>query len=108
MAATFSTEVDHMAKIELLDPTGVIPETKGAEAPRLDTMDGKRIGFRVDWRNYDVFCDEADRHLREAYELQDVTHYYPKSRTTATEKEGTKALKEFAGTVDAMAVGLAA
>ena len=108
MCPTIHMEVERMAKIELLDPTGVIPETERTEVSKLDTLHGKRIGFRVDWRNFDVFCDEADLHLREAYELQDVTHYYPKSRTTATEKEGTKALKEFAGTVDAMAVGLAA
>ena len=97
-----------MAKIELLDPTGVIPQTEGSVVHKLDTMDGKRIGFRVDWKNFDVFCDETDRLLRDDYEVMDVRHYHPKGRTTAAEKEGTEEVKEFAAGVDAVAVGLAA
>ncbi len=97
-----------MAKIEILDPTGVIPESEAVDLPTLDTMHGKRIGFRVDWANFDVFCDEADKHLRDSFELQDVRHYHPAGKSEATKEAGSEELKAFAGTVDAMVVGLAA
>ncbi len=97
-----------MAKIELLDPTGVIPDAAGSKVATLDTLHGKKIGFRVDWPNFDLFCNEADRHLREAYELRDVVHYHPSQRTGATKEATAKEIKEFAGQVDAMVVGLAA
>ena len=97
-----------MTKIELLDPMGVIPETEEVALHTLDTMHGKRIGFRVDWANFDIFCDEADRSLRENFELQDVRHYHPASRTESTKEAGDQELKAFASEVDAMVVGLAA
>ena len=97
-----------MARIEILDPTGVIPEAKGLKTATLDTLHGKKIGFRVDWANYDIFCDEADKQLRANFELRDVVHYHPKTRTSATQKEGTEEMKKFASEVDAVVVGLAA
>ncbi len=97
-----------MPKIELLDPTGVIPEAAGARLATLDTMHGKRIGFREDWPNFDVFCEEADRHLRNSFELRDVVHYRPASRNSATKDAGTREMQEFARKVDAVVVGLAA
>lgn len=96
-----------MAKIELLDPTGVMPTVSKTETPTLDTIDGKRIGFRVDWANFDIFCNEVDAHLKENYEPLEVKHYYPTSRSQ-TDAAGAKELSDFVDSVDAVAVGLAA
>ncbi len=95
-----------MAKIELLDPTGVMPKLDKTDTPTLDTIDGKRIGFRVDWANFDVFCDEVDAHLKENYEPLEVKHYYPSGRSQTD--SGAQELADFVESVDAVAVGLAA
>ena len=96
-----------MAKIELLDPTGVMPKLEKTDTPTLDTIDGKRIGFRVDWANFDIFCDDVDAHLKENYEPLEVKHYTPTFRSQ-TDDAGAKELAEFVESVDAVVVGLAA
>ena len=96
-----------MAKIELLNPTGVMPRLEKTATPTLDTIDGKRIGFRVDWANFDVFCNEVDAQLKENYEPLEVKHYYPTMRSQ-TDSDGAKELENFIDSVDAVAVGLAA
>lgn len=97
-----------MPKLEILDPTGVMPEVKGIQLHKLDTLHGKKIGFRVDWKNFDIWCEEVDKQVRTNFEVQDVKHYHPTSRTTASNTEDTRKLKEFASSVDAVVVGLAA
>jgi hypothetical protein len=97
-----------MGQLVIFDPTGVLPEVKGIQLRKLDTLHGKKIGFRVDWKNFDFWCEEVDKQIRATFEVHDVRHYHPTSRTTASNTEDTRKLKEFASEVDAVVVGLAA
>ncbi|MBM4405179.1 MAG: hypothetical protein FJ039_03220 [Chloroflexi bacterium] len=97
-----------MGQLVILDPTGVMPEVKGIKLNKLESLHGKKVGFRVDWKNFDIWCEEVDKHIRSDFEVRDVRHYHPTSRTTATNLEDTRKLKEFASEVDAVIVGLAA
>ena len=97
-----------MGRVKLLDPTGVVPDTDAVTVAPLASLHGRRLGFRVDWPNFDVFCDELERLLHEAYELPAITQHHPSKRSTAARTQGDREMRDFAEGVDAAIVGLAA
>jgi hypothetical protein len=91
----------------VLDPTLAPVADSGDPGPDVDTLKGKRVGFRRDilWRSWDWVSDEWGR-LAEA-DGAEVRFWRAKGRTGDEGDAMLKELDEFVAGVDVAVVGLA-
>lgn len=114
-----------MARVSILDPVAPYPTPGRALAPRLASVAGKTVGFRIDWWNFADFTDRIrelleQRHgiagaitlneVGEKYGIADI--FKTRGRSGRIGRAGReepigRALDDFAGQVDWAVVGLA-
>jgi hypothetical protein len=96
-----------MPPIQILDPTVMPNEAAGTDVQQLHSLTGKVLGLRVDWPNYEHFCNRLDELIRSRIEIGDIEHFYPPKLRSATSNSQT-VVTDFAERIDAAVVGLAA
>lgn len=95
-----------MAKMVLLDPTSERPEEWSSLPKRLDTLEGKVIGFNVHWARYDEFVGRIEQIVQDSYGVAATlrSEGRPIARDSAAEREW----KEWLERSDAAVLGLGA
>ncbi len=96
-----------MSLIEVLDPTEEGPKGARLLAPRLEDVNGKTVGFRMQWTRFDVFMDRFEELFRERFAPKEVLRLTGMHSSYFT---GTRAREsdEFTSQLDWAVVGLAA
>jgi hypothetical protein len=91
----------------VLDPTLSPADDSGDGGPDVDTLAGKRVGFRVDilWRSWDWVADEWAALMQR--DGADVRVWRARGRTGDEGDAVLKELDEFVASVDIAVVGLA-
>jgi hypothetical protein len=99
-----------MANVELLSPVPPIAERTMAVVSPLPTLSGKRIGFRIEWENFDTFCDHLWQRLEADHGAAARVDWHTSFARAGGEAEQQRAaeLEWFAAGTDAAVVGLAA
>ena len=64
-----------MVRWQLVDPVGEVRAAAKKLAPRLDSVEGKAVGFRILWNNFDVFMQRFEELLRERKITGQVTSW---------------------------------
>ncbi|MBI3967147.1 MAG: hypothetical protein HY329_16050 [Chloroflexi bacterium] len=106
-----------MAQIVLLDPTADAPPSTAQLAPRIKSLFGRNVGFRVQWSNFDVFVKHVEALMRERYQIADTARWnfireehavgigYASDELQAKRRA---TIERFTGQVDVAILGLAA
>jgi len=55
-----------------LQPVAPEPQSVSKLSPRLNDLQGKRLGFRITWPRFAVFMDSVEKVLRERYGIGQV------------------------------------
>jgi hypothetical protein len=58
--------------IEIVNPVAPPPTLRVLEADKPTGLVGKRVGFRVQWKKFEVFMKELETILREEYGVSSV------------------------------------
>ncbi len=58
--------------IEIVNPVAPPPTLRVLEPDKPSGLVGKRVGFRVQWKKFEVFCKELETILREGLVLPDA------------------------------------
>lgn len=58
--------------LTICNPVASGPKATMRLAPLPETIQGSRVGFRVQWNSFDVFMQEMETVLREKYDVPDV------------------------------------
>ncbi|MBI4307782.1 MAG: hypothetical protein HY684_03140 [Chloroflexi bacterium] len=99
--------------IDILDPVAEPPKRSNKLAPLLEDVRGKAVGFRIQWSNFDVFCQRVEELLREQHQPSRVNRLDllmesgVRGRAAGTAAKPQE-LDEFAKKSDWAIVGLAA
>ena len=103
-----------MATVRVFSP---VPSTVGGQdagAPRLAGLAGRRIGFRIEWAAFDVFCRRVEERLVAEHGISGVKRWEqlmetrPHGRSSPTARaERAATLADFAGGLDGAITGLA-
>lgn len=96
-----------MRTIPVLSPVSLGHREARPLTPPLETLDGRRLGIRVDraWRSFQWLAEEVAGRARERFRVADVVFYDPETRIGSPDTEREK-LQRFAADVDAAIVGL--
>jgi len=104
--------------VELLDPVGVSPNRRFPLVPRVESVHGTSVGFRVQWTSFDVFMKRIQELLRQRYGIEKITWMFTGSDGSSIGKRAARGRsdatvwdKEYdrvAGASDWAIVGLAA
>lgn len=96
-----------MRTITVLSPAALGHREARPLPPALGTLDGRRLGIRVDraWRSFQWFAEEVAERARARFHLADVVFFDPETRIGSPDTEREK-LQRFAADVDAAIVGL--
>jgi hypothetical protein len=96
-----------MRTIGVLSPTAFGALEARGPVPGLLTLDGRRLGIRVDraWRSFQWFAEEVADRARARFRVADVVFFDPDIRIGSPDTEREK-LQRFAADVDAAIVGL--
>jgi len=95
-----------MAKMVVLDPTADRPQEWASLPQRLDTLEGKVIGFNVHWARFDDFIARVEEIVHDSYSVAGTIRFEgrPIVRDAALEKEWQEWLERS----DAAILGLGA
>lgn len=96
-----------MALIEVLDPTEEGPKEARTLAPRLEDLNGRTAGFRMQWTRFDVFMDRFEELFRERFAPREVLRLTG-MHSSYFAGEKAKESDAFSSQVDWAIVGLAA
>jgi len=96
-----------MRTISILSPVALGRHEARSLTPALDTLDGRRLGIRVDraWRSFQWLAEEVADRARARFRVADVVFFDPETRIGSPDTEREK-LQRFAADVDAAIVGL--
>lgn len=96
-----------MTRIKVLDPTARRAEDNATSGPDAGSLQGKRIGVRVDqiWRCWDWISENWEQKLRAAG--AEVTYWRSTNRSGEEGEEQDRSLQEWLKTIDIAIVGLA-
>ena len=93
--------------VQLLDPREKAPDRRHGLSPRVQTLEGKRIGFSLGtWRNYRVFVDHLERLMKERFPTISTSRIESLYNTRKGEK--LREFEEFSKDCDVVVAGLAA
>jgi hypothetical protein len=99
-----------VAEIELISPVPAGVSMSNRVASPLESLVGRKIGFRAEWDAFHVFCDRLSERLAAAGEVTSTTRWetsFARSGDEATRQRSAD-LERFAAGIDAAVVGLAA
>lgn len=77
---------ENQRQIQILNPVGVPPREGRKPAPRIGSVMGSSVGFRVQWPSFDIFMARIGELLKERYDVKDVHYLYTGSDGTAAAK----------------------
>lgn len=99
-----------MAKIEFLDPTMSSSASAHELAPRVETVNGKTVGLRVQWTRFELFMDRFEELLQERYQPEGIVRISGKTAGKLMDKAGMASprAEEFFQKADWAVLGLAA
>jgi hypothetical protein len=92
---------------EYLSPIAIRAKSMRHAAPRLDTLAGKTIGFRVEWPAFEVFADYVSRRFREDYGVLATPVFRTDFAASASQYE-TPEWRDWRDSIDAAVLGIAA
>ena len=112
-------------KVDMLSPVAPPPKADRPLAPRLTSVDGKTVGYRIDWWNFEDFVERIqellEQHAKPAgsrtlnkvaatYGVGDIfktRDHAGRTGRAGREAQVQRAIDDFAGQVDWAIVGLA-
>ena len=74
------------ARVQILNPVAEFSGAGRGLAPRLPTVSGSRVAFRVQWPSFDIFMNRLGERLKHAHGVREIHTMFTGSDGTAAGK----------------------